>query len=169
MDDKPSVSPKTVPGEIQTIVRHWDEIYKSKLIGLELDECCECTVKDEKIVVVRVDDIKERLDVVNLSELITFDGIAIDDIDFDDEELLPYDSDGNRCLPPDADEELANKKIYGKSEIMKLFGFENQKTLNFLKLLFQMEYAIKIGKSYIITAEELDRFLKENKGKEIAV
>ena len=119
--------------------------------------------KDGKIVVVRVDDIKERLDAVDLNEFITFGDIA-----FDDEEPLPYDSDGNRCLSPDADEELA-KKIYGKSEIMKLFGFENQKTLNFLKLLFQMEYAIKIGKSYIITAEELDRFLKENKGKEIAV
>lgn len=163
MDAKPSVSPKTVPEEIQTLVRHWDEIDKSKLIGLELDGCHECTVKNGKIAVVRIDELRERFESVGLSEIIPIE------VDFDDEEPLPYDSDGNRCLPPDADEELANKKIYGKSEIMKLFGFENQKTLNFLKLLFQMEYAIKIGKSYIITAEELDRFLEENKGKEIAV
>lgn len=161
MDAKPSVSPKTVPEEIQTLLRQWDEIDKSKLIGL--DEGQRCTAKDGKIAVVRIDELRERFESVDLSELIPIE------VDFDDEEPLPYDSDGNRCLPPDADEELANKKIYGKSEIMKLFGFENQKTLNFLKLLFQMEYAIKIGKSYIITAEELDRFLKENKGKEIAV
>lgn len=164
MDDKRSVLSKTAPEEILTLVRHWDEIDKSKLIGLGLDGGHEFTVKDGKIAVMRVDDIKERFEsVVDLSELISFE------VDFDDEVPLPYDSDGKGCLPPDTDEEQANKKIYGKSEIMKLFGFENKKSLNFLKLLFQMEYATKIGKSYIITAEELDRFLKENRGKEIAV
>lgn len=35
MDDKQSVHPKTVPEEIQTIMRHWDEIDKSKLIRLD--------------------------------------------------------------------------------------------------------------------------------------
>lgn len=154
MDDKRSVLSKTAPEEILTLVKHWDEIDKSKLIGLGLDGGHEFTVKDGKIAVVRVDDIKERFDATYLRKFITFDDM---------------DSDGNRCIPPDTDEELANKKIYGKSEIMKLFGFENKKSLNFLKLLFQMEYATKIGKSYIITAEELDRFLKENRGKEIIV
>ena len=161
MDAKPSVSPKTVPEEIQTIMRHWDEIDKSKLIGL--DEGQRYAAKDGEVAVVRIDELRERSETVDLSELISIE------VDFDDEVPLPYDSDGKRCLPPDADEELANKKIYGKSEIIKLFGFENQKALNFLKLLFQMEYAIKIGKSYIITAEELGRFLEENKGKEIMV
>lgn len=161
MDDKQSVHPKTVPEGIQTILRHWDEIDKSKLI--RLDEGQRYTAKDGEFVVICIDELRERFETVDLSDLISIEE------DFDDEGPLPYDSHGKRCLPPDADEELANKKIYGKSEIIKLFGFENQKALNFLKLLFQMEYATKIGKSYIITAEELGRFLEENKGKEIMV
>lgn len=165
MDDKRLVASASMPKEIQTLVRQWDEIDKSKLIGTGSDEAQRHTAQDGEIAVMRVDDIEKRIAAVDLSK---FMDIEID-LDYDDEEFLPYDIDDKRCWPPDAASDLENKKIYGKSEIMKLLGCGNQKALYFLKLLFQMEYAIKIGKSYIITAEEFDRFFKENKGKEIVV
>ncbi|MCH5268244.1 MAG: hypothetical protein J1E62_07865 [Lachnospiraceae bacterium] len=51
MDDKSSVSPKTVPEGIKTIVRNWDEIDKSKLIGLESDESQRYIVQDGEIAI----------------------------------------------------------------------------------------------------------------------
>ena len=72
-------------------------------------------------------------------------------------------------LPPNVDGKLANKKVYGKTEIMELLQCGSQKALNFLKLLFQMKYAIKVGKSYLIRAEDFDRFFEDYKGQKIAV
>lgn len=77
------------------------------------------------------------------------------------------DDDDKDCLTPDAEEDLKDKKLYGKNEIMTLLQCGSQKALNFLKLLFQMQYAVKIGKSYIIKAEDFDRFIEDHKGQKI--
>lgn len=69
----------------------------------------------------------------------------------------------------DIEEKLTDKKLYGKNEIMELLQCGNQKALNFLKLLFQMEYAIKVGKKYLITKEEFERFFKDFKGQKIVI
>lgn len=77
------------------------------------------------------------------------------------------DDDDKDYLTPDAEEDLKDKKLYGKNEIMTLLQCGSQKALNFLKLLFQMQYAVKIGKSYIIKAEDFDRFIEDHKGQKI--
>jgi hypothetical protein len=60
-------------------------------------------------------------------------------------------------------------KYYGKKDIMETLQCGDQKALNFLKLLFQMQYAVKVGKSYLIKAEDFDRFFEDSKGQEIAI
>lgn len=115
------------------------------------------TIKDGKAVVV-VDEERNRrmLSSHDLAELIPLRFIDLDD---DDKEFLP----------PDTKKELTDKKLYGKNEIMELLQCGNQKALNFLKLLFQMQYAIKVGKSYLIKAEDFDRFFEDYKGQEIMI
>lgn len=115
------------------------------------------TIKDGKAVVV-VDDERERTRLTShdLAELIP---LSLSDLDDDDKE----------SLTSGAKEELFNKKLYGKNEIMELLQCGNQKALNFLKLLYQMKYAIKVGKSYLIKAEDFDRFFEDFKGQEIVI
>lgn len=64
---------------------------------------------------------------------------------------------------------LKQGKILIKNEIMLLLGCGDQKALNFLKLLFQMKYATKVGKSYLIKSENFDRFFEDIKGQEIVI
>lgn len=58
-------------------------------------------------------------------------------------------------------------KVYKKSDIMELLGCESDKALRFLKLAQQTGYAMKIGKEYQITRENVERFLKEYNGKDL--
>ncbi len=115
------------------------------------------TIEDGKAVVV-IDEERNRamLSSHDLAELIP---LSLFDLDDDDKELLT----------PETKKELADKKLYGKNEIMELLQCGNQKALNFLKLLYQMKYAIKIGKSYLVRAEDFDRFFEDFKGQEIVI
>ncbi len=61
------------------------------------------------------------------------------------------------------------KEIYGKSDIKILLACEDDKALRFLKVLFQMKYAIKIGKEYYIKKSDFDDFFANNLGKSIAI
>ena len=133
------------PEEMQII----SEIQKNMPV---MDKFKTYTIKDGKVV--RVDEVKDRFIEMNYK-----DWIPPDAFDFEDEELLP----------PDEISELANKKLYGKNEIMLLLGCGDQKALNLLKLLFQMKYAIKVGKSYLIKSEDFDRFFDDFKGQEIVI
>lgn len=83
---------------------------------------------------VQVNEIKDRFIEMEFAKLIPPNAFELED---------------EKLLPPDEVNELANKKLYGKNEIMLLLGCGDQKALNFLKLLFQMKYAIKVGKSYL--------------------
>lgn len=142
----PSNPPRRpTPEEIQ-IIR---EFQKNMTI---MDKFKTFTIKDGKVV--QVDEVKDRFIEMNYKDLIPPNAF-----DFEDEELLP----------PDEISELANKKLYGKNEIMLLLGCGDQKALNFLKLLFQMKYAIKVGKSYLIKSEDFDRFFEDFKGQEIVI
>ena len=60
-------------------------------------------------------------------------------------------------------------KYYGKKDIMETLQCGDQKSLNFLQLLFHIQYAVKVGKSYLIKAEDFDRFFEDSKGQEIAI
>ncbi len=105
---------------------------------------------------VKVDEVKDRFLDPDIAQMFSSDLFDLDD---EDKELLPDNLSG----------ELANKKLYGKNEIMELLQCGNQKALNFLKLLFQMQYAIKVGKKYLITAEDFNRFFEDYKGQEIVI
>lgn len=133
------------PEEIQIIDKFKDKMEKFKVY----------TIKDGELVV-KVDELKTKYNMLDFDSIIP-------------PNIFDFDSEDEDPLPPSAIEELANKKLYGKEEIMKLLGCGNQKALNFLKLLFQMHYAIKIVKSYIVRAEDFDKFFEDFKGQEIMI
>ena len=60
-------------------------------------------------------------------------------------------------------------KLYGKSDIMNIYGCESNKALKILKLLFQMGKGIKVGKEYFVTKQNHDEFLKTFQGKEVII
>lgn len=60
-------------------------------------------------------------------------------------------------------------KIYKKNDIMQLMSCESDKALRFLKLAQQTGQAIKIGKEYQITKENLEKFLKQYEGKNLII
>lgn len=59
--------------------------------------------------------------------------------------------------------------VYDKQDIMKIFKCESDKALRILKIMFQMNMAIKIGKEYYVDEESLKEFLEKYKGKEILI
>ncbi len=61
------------------------------------------------------------------------------------------------------------KEVYGKKDIMDLLGCESDKALKFLKLLYNNDIAIKIGKEYYVTGKELFDYLDEMQGQEISI
>ena len=145
MNIPPNPLRQLTPEEAQTI----RELQKNMT---EMDKFKIYTIKDGKVV--QVNEIKDRFVEMEFANLIPSNAFELED-----EELLP----------PDEVNELANKKLYGKNEIMLLLGCGDQKALNFLKLLFQMKYAIKVGKSYLIKSEDFDRFFDDFKGQEIVI
>ena len=145
MNIPPNPPRQLTPEEAQTI----RELQKNMT---EMDKFKIYTIKDGKVV--QVNEIKDRFVEMEFANLIPSNAFELED-----EELLP----------PDEVNELANKKLYVKNEIMLLLGCGDQKALNFLKLLFQMKYAIKVGKSYLIKSEDFDRFFDDFKGQEIVI
>jgi len=150
----------------------------------KMDRFHTYTIKDGENVV-KVDDMQNRFMDLLCKEMSDFLNKQFPDFDDTDElnipnvkdEPLPFDdaektsaSDmKDKFLPFDLAGGVVNKKLYGKEEIKELLQCGNQKALNFLKLLFQMHYAIKIGKSYLIKAEDFDRFFEDFKGQEIVI
>lgn len=150
----------------------------------KMDRFHTYTIKDGKIVV-KVDDIQNRfMDLLckDMSDFLKKQFPDFDDTDelntpnvkdeplpFDDAEKTSASDMKDKFLPFDPAGGVVNKKLYGKEEIKELLQCGNQKALNFLKLLFQMHYAIKIGKSYLIKAEDFDRFFEDFKGQEIVI
>ena len=59
--------------------------------------------------------------------------------------------------------------IYGKKEIMELFGCESDKALRILKFMCQVNDAMKIGREYYATEAQLRRFLNDFEGKFVPV
>lgn len=151
----------------------------------KMDKFHSYTIKDGELVV-NVDGMKDRF--AELESLMSEKYISFDDESwpFGDESLpfedepLPFDdvgeakefgskSEDEETLNSDAKKEQIPKRVYDKNDIMELLQCGNQKALNFLKLLFQMKYAIKVGKSYLIKVEDFDRFFEDFKGKEIVI
>lgn len=58
---------------------------------------------------------------------------------------------------------------YSKSDIMDVFKCESNKALKILRLLFQMNYGIKIGKEYYVQPSRLEDFMQNFAGKEVFI
>ena len=59
--------------------------------------------------------------------------------------------------------------IYGKTDVMDLFGCESAKALKILKFLFQIGKATKIGKEYYTLKANIEAFMKTYSGKEVFI
>ena len=166
--DMPSPSRQPTHEEVQAIERFRekvDELSVVEKLKNGIDGTESYTIEDGEVII-HVDELKNRFNILDFGN-ITFPNLS----ELKEQEPLSYFDEpaDETSLSHGEAEDLANKKLYGKSEIMKLLGCGNQKALNFLKLLFQMQYAIKIGKSYIVKAEDLDRFFEDFKGQEISI
>lgn len=63
----------------------------------------------------------------------------------------------------------SNIDIYCKDDIMSLFKCRSDKALKILRTMFSMKKAIKIGKEYYTTQDDLVSFLVEMQGEEILI
>ena len=61
------------------------------------------------------------------------------------------------------------KSIFNKEDIILLLNCKSDKALKFLKLCFDMKYAIKIGNQYYIKRDDFDRFFIDFRGKEVVI
>ncbi len=61
------------------------------------------------------------------------------------------------------------KIIYTKNDIMELFQCESDKALRFMRFLYSIRVAIKIGREYYVTKESLLEFLEDMQGKSIPI
>ena len=59
--------------------------------------------------------------------------------------------------------------IYGKDDIINIYGCKDNKALSILKFLHQLKLGIKIGKEYYVTKRNHDDFLRIYQGKEVFV
>lgn len=69
-------------------------------------------------------------------------------------------------------EEIINDKtllVYGKRDIMKVFGCESDKALKILNTIYQLKMGIKIDKEYYVERDNLHQFLEAYKGQEILI
>lgn len=62
-----------------------------------------------------------------------------------------------------------DKIMFCKKDIMDIYHCESDKALRILKLMFQMEYNIKIGKEYYISPKLHEKFVKDTAGKEVFI
>ena len=133
--DMPSPPRKPTHEEVQTIKQFREKVDKLSIVekfknGIDGTE--RYTIEDGEVVI-HVDELKDRFNILDFGN-ITFPDLS----ELEEQEPLPYydESADETSLSHSEAEELSNKKLYGKSEIMKLLGCGNQKALNFLKLLF---------------------------------
>ena len=61
------------------------------------------------------------------------------------------------------------RDVYDVKDVEIIFKCEHQKALRIMKLLFSMNYALKMGKSYYVKRDEFERFFTNFQGKEIAI
>lgn len=60
-------------------------------------------------------------------------------------------------------------ELFDKQSIMVLLKCESDKALRFLKLMYQMKYAVKIGNQYYVKKDDFERFFDDFKGRAVAI
>lgn len=64
-------------------------------------------------------------------------------------------------------EGFEHKQVYGVNDIMYEFNCKKDKAYRIMLLMFDMKYAMQLGKSYYVKKEMLDRFMEDNRGKKL--
>lgn len=59
--------------------------------------------------------------------------------------------------------------ILNKEDIIRIFGWEDQKARAFLKMAMQMKYATKINKNIVITKNNFEKYLEFLRGQDLSI
>lgn len=64
---------------------------------------------------------------------------------------------------------MFEQKYIGKKDVMEMYGCESDKALRILKCMYNIKYAIKMGKQYYTTEEYNKKFFELYKGKSVVI
>ena len=86
-------------------------------------------------------------------------------------EALDLETERKDIIIEDLLNRLNSEKIdvLNKEDIIRIFGWEDQKARAFLRMAVQMKYATKINKNIIITKENFEKYLEFLRGKDLSI
>lgn len=86
-------------------------------------------------------------------------------------EALDLETERKDIIIEDLLNRLNSEKIdiLNKEDIIRVFGWEDQKARAFLRMAVQMKYATKINKNIIITKENFEKYLEFLRGKDLSI
>lgn len=114
------------------------------------------------------DTIKELIHILKKSLELSF---MYDDAKDNIIEALDLETERKDIIIEDLLNRLNNEKIdvLNKEDIIRVFGWEDQKARAFLRMAVQMKYATKINKNIIITKENFEKYLEFLRGKDLSI
>ena len=114
------------------------------------------------------DTIKELIHILKKSLELSF---MYDDAKDNIVEALDLETERKDIIIEDLLNRLNSEKIdvLNKEDIIRVFGWEDQKARAFLRMAVQMKYATKINKNIIITKENFEKYLEFLRGKDLSI
>lgn len=114
------------------------------------------------------DTIKELIHILKKSLELSF---MYDDAKDNIIEALDLETERKDIIIEDLLNRLNSEKIdvLNKEDIIRVFGWEDQKARAFLRMAVQMKYATKINKNIIITKENFEKYLEFLRGKDLSI
>ncbi len=114
------------------------------------------------------DTIKELIHILKKSLELSF---MYDDAKDNIIEALDLETERKDIIIEDLLNRLNSEKIdvLNKEDIIRVFGWEDQKARAFLRIAVQMKYATKINKNIIITKENFEKYLEFLRGKDLSI
>ena len=114
------------------------------------------------------DTIKELIHILKKSLELSF---MYDDAKDNIIEALDLETERKDIIIEDLLNRLNSEKIdvLNKEDIIRVFGWEDQKARAFLRMAVQMKYATKINKNIIITKENFEKYREFLRGKDLSI
>ena len=114
------------------------------------------------------DTIKELIHILKKSLELSF---MYDDAKDNIIEALDLETERKDIIIEDLLNRLNSEKIdvLNKEDIIRVFGWEDQKARAFLRMAVQMKYATKINNNIIITKENFEKYLEFLRGKDLSI
>lgn len=134
-----------------------------KMSDEQIEELLKNLTEEEKN-----DTIKELLHILKKSLELSF---MYDDAKGNIIEALDLETERKDIIIEDLLNRLNSEKIdvLNKEDIIRVFGWEDQKARAFLRMAVQMKYATKINKNIIITKENFEKYLEFLRGKDLSI